>query len=199
MKSIAIESECGSGGSEIGKAVASRLKIVYYEGKTLIDASKKYGIPIKILENYGKNEADKILYHLAMIETKSQTGEMAKVKEGFRSIQEIIELLHSQGTGVFYGHGATEILGNCDDVIRVLVYSSQLADRIQRVQKQYSMPKDEAVPFMERSDAERENYYKLYSHKNWKDCSNYDIVLNTSKIPIERCVQILEHEMKYKG
>ncbi len=199
MKSIAIESECGSGGNEIGKAVASHLKIVYYEGKTLIDASKKYGIPIKILENYGKNEADKILHHLATIETKSQAGEMTKAKEGFKSMQEVIELLHSQGAGVFYGHGAAEILGNCDDVIRIFIYSSKLADRIRRVQKRYSMSRDEAVSFMERSDTERENYYKLYSCKNWKDCSNYDIVLNTSKIPVEGCVQILEHEMKYKG
>ena len=65
---ITIGREFGSGGREIGKKVADRLGIKFYDKELLQEAAKENNIPLKIIHITDKESAVKFL----KIRTKSQ-------------------------------------------------------------------------------------------------------------------------------
>jgi len=195
MNSIAVESECGSGGLEIGQLVSSKLKLPYYDGKALIKAAEGFHFPMDLLKNYRADEADRILYCLAVIAKQPDFENGSKTDEVFLSIQKTIKKLDRQQAAVFMGHCANIIL--CDRGIKsVFIYASDPSDRIKRIMQRRKISEEQAAVIMEQEDSYRESYCKFRTEKNWRDWNSYDMALNTSKIPVERCAEILVKEMQ---
>ncbi|MCM1412048.1 MAG: cytidylate kinase-like family protein [Lachnospiraceae bacterium] len=195
MKSLAVESEYGSGGSEVGRLISSKLKLPYYDGKALIKAAQDFHLPIALLKNYEADEADRILYCLAVIAGQPDLENSSKTDEVFLSMQKTIERLDKQNAAIFIGHCANIIL--CSRGVKsVFIYASDPNDRIKRIMQRENIPKEQAVIIMEQKDSYRENYYKFWAKGNWHGWNNYDMALNTSKISVERCAEILIKEMK---
>lgn len=195
MNSIAVESEYGSGGSEVGRMVSSKLGLPYYDGKALIKAAEDFHFPMTLLKNYGAEEADRILYCLAVIAKQPSFENISKTDEVFMSIQRVIKKLDRQQTAIFMGHCANTILSNTGTK-SVFIYASNPVDRIKRIKQRKKVSEEQAVTIMEQEDGYRENYYKFWTGRNWRDWKGYDMALNTSKIPIERCAEILIKEMQ---
>lgn len=40
-------------------------------------------------------------------------------------------------------------------------------------------------------DNKRANYYKYYTKQNWGDPKNYDMIINTSKVSLDKAVDII--------
>ncbi len=40
-------------------------------------------------------------------------------------------------------------------------------------------------------DKQRESYYKYYTERNFGEAGNYDICLNSSRLGIDRCVEMI--------
>lgn len=197
MNSIAVESEYGSGGSEIGQLISTKLGLPYYDGKALIKAAKGFQFPMALLKNYETEEANRILYCLALVAKQTDFENASKTDEVFQSMQKTIKKLDRQQTAVFMGHCANAIL--CDRGIKsVFIYASDPYDRIKRIMQRKNISEEQAAVTMEQEDGYRENYYKFWTKKNWRDWNSYDMALNTSKIPIERCAEILIKEIQTK-
>ena len=54
-----------------------------------------------------------------------------------------------------------------------------------------SLPHDEAKEMLEKNDAERADYYYENTGKVWGDVNNYHMILDTTKLGIENCADIL--------
>ena len=53
---------------------------------------------------------------------------------------------------------------------------------------------------IEQTDKFRADYYKYYTHGNyWTNPVNYDMTLNSEKVGIEECVEIIEQYLIIKG
>ena len=48
---------------------------------------------------------------------------------------------------------------------------------------------------MDRKDWGRERYFKFWKKKDWKDEKNYDLILDTAKLSLEECSEILLKRM----
>ena len=64
-------------------------------------------------------------------------------------------------------------------------------DRIERIMKKESLSHDEAKEMLEKNDAERAAYYYENTGKVWGDVNNYHMILDTTKLGIENCADIL--------
>lgn len=197
MRSIAIESEAGSGGSEIGKRVSAKLGIPYYDGKALLTASEGFHLPLGLLKNYEEEEADDILYCLAMIANQTKLENVSRTEETFLAIQKTIQKLAEQGPAVFDGHCAANILLH-NDVRSVFIYAGNLEQRIGCIAKEKGISRKQAGIFLRQEDERKENYYRFWTKGNWRDRNNYDMELNTSRIPMEHCVEFLAGEIMYE-
>ena len=58
--------------------------------------------------------------------------------------------------------------------------------------KEYGIPENMANGTMAKYDKKRRNYYYTNTGKKWNDWSNYDIILDSGKLGLDACVQIIQ-------
>ena len=53
------------------------------------------------------------------------------------------------------------------------------------------MTESKAKDLINRTDKQRASYYNFYTNKKWGDSRSYDLALNSEKIGIDGCVDML--------
>lgn len=195
MNSIAIECEYGSGGSDVGQLVASKLNMPFYDCRALIEAARNFRFPMTLLENYELDESNNVLKCLALIAKQSNGENISKIEEVFSAIQKTIIELDKQRPSVFVGCSASRALAG-KNVKSIFICASDMKDRIKRVVEKKSVPIEQAASIICKEDAYRETYFTLCAKESWHDCSCYDMTLNTSMIPTTLCAEIVVKEMR---
>ena len=72
-------------------------------------------------------------------------------------------------------------------------------DRAKRISKRLNITEAKAKDMCIKQDKQRASYYNYYTSKKWGDARSYDLCLNTSKISVDDCVDvILEYRKKMK-
>ena len=69
-------------------------------------------------------------------------------------------------------------------------------DLIENAIKYDGCDRDEAIRRIDRINKERAAYHKYYTDHEWNDARCYDLCLNTSKISIEKCIEVIEEYLK---
>ena len=94
------------------------------------------------------------------------------------------------------------IIGRCADyalednpkTLSIFVHS-ELEDRIKRISKRLDLSERKAKDTIIKKDRQRANYYNYYTSKKWGEARSYDLCLNTSKLDIDDCVEVI---LKYR-
>ena len=68
--------------------------------------------------------------------------------------------------------------------------------KIKRAVKYYGLDKKNALKRIKAIDKERAKHYKYYTSQEWKDFSNYDIVINVDKFGVEKTAKQIEFSIK---
>lgn len=196
-KIITIGRELGSGGRTIGKMVANRLGIPYYDRELIDKAAENSGLSAKYIESSEQRITNSFLYNLAMGTSygygilQNANGQTLPLSEQIYAAQKkVIRKFADQGRCVIVGRCADHILAEREDVLRVFIY----ADKDKRVLKgiqEYGMAKQTAGKEIERSDKERSRHYNTFTDKIWGDRHNYDLLLNSSTLDYENCAKII--------
>ena len=189
---ITIGRQFGAGGREIGKAVAARLEIPYYDKELLVVAAKESGLDTRFLENYDER-TNSLLYSLVMGQAgRFYGGHQYDTVETLaaRAQREALLSVARNGPCVIVGRCADVILRNEASLLRVFISANE-ADRIAHVCKRDGVNENEAAAKLRRMDRERRNYYNGTTDGDWGHASSYDLCLNTSVIGRERCVEII--------
>ncbi len=105
---------------------------------------------------------------------------------------EVIKELASQSC-IILGRCASEILKDQPNVFNVYVCADK-EDRINRIMKKESLSYEKAKEMLDLNDRERADYYYEHTGKVWGDVNNYHMILDTSRLGVENCAEIL---MKY--
>ncbi len=197
---ITIARGFGSGGRTIGKLLAQKLDLDYYNDDLIKLASEESGIN---LELFGK--ADERVKTNLFKKYKRSYGEWTIPPDSdmfvsddnlFNYQAKIIRQLADKGNCVIIGRCADYILKDREGVARILVYADE-PTCISRVTELYGMKKNEAIKKIETLDKARANYYKYYTGREWSDVDNYDLCLNTSGISFEKAVDIIVDYLKH--
>lgn len=188
---IAIEREYGSGGTEIAKKLAEKCRISYYGEEILKQAAKELHISVKEAEQYEEKITNSILYS-AYVLNQAQTGNtdfMPMESKVYIAEHRAIKKFAQMGRAVFVGHCAAESLKE-KKVLRIFIHASE-EFKYERIVSDYKIPKDSAKTVCKRYNKKRANYYAYNTQKKWEDMSNYDMVLDSSTIGIDGCVNAI--------
>ena len=196
-KIITIGRELGSGGRTIGKMVANRLGIPYYDRELIDEAAEKSGLATKYVESKEQRVTNSFLYNLAMgtsygygILQDANRQTLPLSEQIYEAQSEVITKFANQGRCVIVGRCADQILAERDDVFRVFIYAD-MDRRVERGIREYGMAKQTARKEIEKSDKERSRHYNMFTDKTWGDRHNYDLLLNSSKLDYENCAKII--------
>lgn len=181
---ITISREYGSGGRYIGRLIADKLGIKFYDKDFVIELAKETGLAEEYIES---NEQKRTT--LAGLNNGYYTG-LDNSDDLFIKEAELIKKVANKESCVIIGRCADFILKDKANVIKVFVYASK-QDKIKRATEIYGLDKQKAEKEIKRIDKLRANHYKHYTEKNWSDHGNYDICINSDTLGVEKSADLI--------
>ena len=91
---------------------------------------------------------------------------------------------------VIVGRCADSILRDRADCFNVFIHAD-MAFRADRIVRLYGESEKKPEQRLADKDKKRKIYYKHYTDREWGDANNYDMCLNSGKIGIEKCVELI--------
>lgn len=189
---ITIARQYGSGGKTIGKMLAERMQVPFYDKELMRMASDESGIS----EGLFAGADEKVKNSLLMSIVKNvYSGELITPDSDdftssdnlFNYQAKIIRELAEQQSCVIIGRCADYVLKDYDNVLSVFVHAPH-DFCVEQAGKKHSLNEKELEKLIAKTDRQRAGYYKYHTGREWTDARNYDLCLDSSKLGFERCV-----------
>lgn len=188
--------EFGSGGKDVGAALANRLGVKCYDKELLKEASKESGYCAEIFENHDEKPTNSFLYSLVM-DTYSFGGyssapflDMPLNHKIFLAQFDTIKKIAEKESCVIVGRCADYALADKPNCIHVFIHAG-LDYRTDRISKKLDMPANKARDMIQKTDKQRASYYNYYTSKKWGDAKGYHLTLDSEKIGVDGCVDLI--------
>ena len=188
---ILISREYGSGGRGIGEKIAKELNIPFYDKEVIRMACQESCFDVSLFENIEEQSKHPLSYFLSMYSATMTPSDLSLNDKVFLVQSKIIRDL-AKDSCVIIGRCADYILRDYDNVLRVFIHAD-MEDRIARVIDEYKDEDDNIKEKIRRIDKNRATYYNYYSNRRWGNLENYDLSLNTSKVDVDTCVDIIKN------
>ena len=189
---ITISRQFGSGGRTVGRLVAEKLGIPFYDKELVEQIALESGFAPKFIEENGEHAPGKSLFSYAFLH-QGVPGVMNGLSTAdflwniqCSSILQIAE----KGPCVIVGRNADYILKDREDAFHAYIHADTefRADRIVRL---YGESEKSPETRLNEKDKRRKLNYQHYTGRTWGDAANYDICLNTGKIGVEEAADII--------
>lgn len=184
-KVITISRQYASGGRTIGKTVAQKLGVPLYDSKIIRDTMIKTGLSAEIVQSTEQRVTNSFLFNLSMGVDEAHNY-MKKIQN---AEYEIIQNYVKNGSCVIVGRSANFVLDN-EDSLNVYIYSD-INQRIRYAVNHYSVDEEQAKQTIKKSDRERKIHALSFYGKEWGDKNNYDLLLNSGTLGIEKCAELI--------
>lgn len=183
---ITISREFGSGGHSIGKMVAERLGIGFYDMELIQQVARESGYSEDFVMRHDQKRADRewFSYYWYKAETEEDADRLFAIEA------DVIRGIAKKGPCVIVGRSANYILRNEKRLLNVFI-KADLDDEAHRVEEREGVSHQQAKDRVSMVNREREDYCKHYTGQKWGKIDNYDLVLNSSERGIDRCVDII--------
>ncbi|MBD8925643.1 MAG: cytidylate kinase-like family protein [[Eubacterium] rectale] len=187
-KVITISREFGSGGRFIGEETAKKLGIAFYDREIIAKVADDLGLSEKYVADRGEYAPSKNIFSYAFIGRDINGNSIADQIYSYQ--QKIIKELAAKEPCVIVGRSADYILSERDDVLNVFIQGNK-ADKIVRIKEIYSKSDDEAAKMIKDTDKKRSVNYRYCTDQEWGSRKNYDIVLNSSTLGYDNCIDVI--------
>ncbi len=206
-KIITISREYGSGGRSIGKKVAERLGISFYDSEIIDMAAETSGLSKEFITRTEQSISSGLLYTLLLgtsYATPGTTGFHAGTRatmnvpladQVFNAQRQVVIDLAKKGPCVIVGRCADYILThteeiNKDDVFNVFIYAP-LEFKAKRAVELKGLDEANARKDVKLIDKRRANHYNTFTEQTWGDRKCYHALLNSSLFGIDGTADII--------
>ena len=173
---ITISREYGSGGRYVGRLLADKMGIKFYDKDIINMVSEESGLGV----NYIINSEQKL------VSAKFASNNDDRI---FISYEKVIKKI-AHDSCVIIGRCADYILRKDKSAVRVFLYSD-MDSKVKRCVKYYGVSKDSAVHTIMKTNKERAKHYKYYTDREWDDFNNYDLVINVDSLGVEKTASVI--------
>jgi cytidylate kinase len=205
---ITINRELGSGGRTVGRKLAEKLGVDFYD-KALIKAlEEKYHLTVEEIERLkgrkhnwwadfkriialGPAANDQHYYKVAA----GELPDLLTTDEMFEAEQEILLGIAQNESCVIAGRSGFYVFREHPNHLNVLI-QAPMEQRLTRVMVKQEVFRDEAQEIIKKVDAMRENYINKYTDSSRYDTRNYDLVINMAGITEDQAVELIMSYIK---
>lgn len=192
FRHVTIEREYGSGGTEIAQKLAEKCGISCFGAEIMEGAAKKLHITADEAQQYEEKITNSFLYSVYIM-GQIQSGNVNSLPiESRLYVEERSAICDfaKKGRAVFVGHCASEALKDEGRVLRVFIRAND-AFKHDRMITEYGLAEKDADAVCRRFNKKRATYYAFNTSKQWNDPANYDLVLDSSTLGIDGCVNAI--------
>lgn len=187
---ITISRQFGSGGRTVGRQLAERLNIPFYDRELVKQVAEETGFDTKFIEENGEFSPSKSIFSFAVSQGVPCMQNGLSVSDFIFCMQRQVILKLAEKPCVIVGRGADYILRDRDDVFDVFIHAS-MENRADRIVRLYGESEKKPEQRLADKDKKRKIYYKHYTDREWGDAKNYDMCLDSGKIGIDKCVDLI--------
>lgn len=189
---ITISREYGAGGRPVGRLVAEKLGIPFYDRQLVEHIAEESGFAPKFVEDNGEHAPSKSMFSYAFA-PQGVPGVMngLSTSDYLWNVQcSVIMKLADEGPCVIVGRNADYILKDRQDLLNVFLHAS-LDFRANRISTEYYPNERDPKALCRERDKRRRLNYQHYTGETWGMAENYDIALNTGVLGFEQCAEII--------
>lgn len=181
---ITIGREYGSGGRFIGKLLAEKLGIGFYDSELLVKAAEESGLSEAVFKNYDEKKDGFIMNGMGMYSYDMSLGQKV-----FLAQFDAIKKIANTESCVIVGRCADYVLKDYPNVINVFI-CAPLEEKIERAVTYYGLNPNKAASQIAKMDKKRRSYYNFYTDRDWGKANNYDLCIN-SRIGVDESVNAI--------
>ena len=191
-KIITISREFGSGGRTMGRKIAERLGIPFYDKELVDQIAVESGFAPKFVEEHGEHSPTGSFFSYAFA-PQGVPGIMngLSTADFLWNIQcNVILQLADQGPCVIVGRNADYILKDRPDALHVYVFAD-VPYRAERIVRLYGESEKSPEQRLAEKDKRRRVNYQHYTGRTWGMAQNYDLCLDTGVLGEDYCADIV--------
>ena len=196
---ITIGRQHGSGGREIGKKLAEKLGIPYYDKELLSRVAKESGFCEEMIKNHDERPTNSFLYNVVMdtysFGYNSAFIDMPISQKVFLAQFDTIKKIAAEGPCVIVGRCADYALSNNENCLSLFIYGKEEA-KAQRISETDNVSYEQAKELCMKKDKQRQSYYNYYSNKKWGRADSYDLCIDSGKLGIDGTVDLIVDYVK---
>ena len=198
---ITINRELGSGGRTVGRILAEKLGVPYYDKALTKPLEEKFNMTADQIENLKSNnrswwqdvkrvlilgeEAANSLDYYDEKKKKLVTSEAVLKAE-----KEILHSIAIEDSCVIAGRSAFYVMNGYPNSLNILIQAS-MEYRLNRIMTKRDISEKEAKKIIKEVDEEREEYLKNNAHTSRYDTRNYDLVIKMDGKTEEEAVNVI--------
>ena len=188
---ITINRELGSGGRTIGKMLAEKLGVSFYDKALIKELEKNFNLNKEEIERlkgsktqwwrefinaamYMGQNMNEVWYYQRM---SGDEFHLVTTDDMFKVEQEILENLAKEESCIIAGRSGFYVFANHPNHLSVLI-QAPMEHRIQRIMNKQNLSREEAEKVIKKIDDMRENYVKKFTGTSRYDTRNYDLVIS---------------------
>lgn len=190
---VSISRQYGCGGRELAGILAKKLNVKLYDRQIVHIAAAKLGINDLSEEELLEMEKEVKPLSMNFIPFHSFGTHMGESSRGmFMSESAAIRKLVADGSCVILGRCADYVLRDYPHHFALFV----CADDAFREARGKTVYDGKSLKELDAENAKRARYYNYYTGRTWGDGRNYDLVVNTSKEPLEKIADAIVSYIK---
>jgi cytidylate kinase len=198
---VSLGREFGAGGRSVGKKLAERLGIAYYEKELIVQAAKECGFAPELFEKSDETSSSvsgNVLQWMSDWMDGLYSRNFLSQDSLFEMQSATIRKIASERSCVILGRCSDYVLRDNPNCVSVFLHSTE-DDRAQRIIERSEMTKEEALKLMGVEDKRRASYYNFYSNKTWGMASTYHLSVNVASLGDEGVVDFIIDFLKRGG
>ena len=188
---ITINRELGSGGRTVGRKLAEKLNVAFYDKALINELKEKFHLDTEEIEKLKSGKSDwwrefinsalylgqgmnEMWYYNRMT---GKEGFLVTSNDMFKQDKEILTKVAEEDSCVIAGRSGFSIFADHPNHLSILI-QAPLEHRVQRIMSKQNLSREEAEKVIKKVDEMRENYVKKYTGTSRYDTRNYDLVIN---------------------
>ncbi len=196
---VAVSRQYGSGGHEVGRKLAEKLGVKFYDKELLSKIAQDSGMSKNLIEFYDEMPSKSLLFSLAMDAYPMSFTEVPINQKVFQAQVETIKKIASEGSCVIIGRCADSILADEEGLVSVFIHAD-MDSKIARVMDRDGLSEDKARDRIIKTDKKRASFYNFYSlDKRWGDVNSHDLTIDSAVLGIDGTVELLYSYLKLRG
>ena len=200
---ITIGRQYGSGGAEVGKKLGAKLGLDVYDKEILKMTSNESGIRESYFHLADERAGKKLLYKIVQSMIPENTSpslgnDLVSSDNLFRFQSSVIRKLAQEQSCVIIGRCAEHVLAGEENLVRIFIRADMDA-RIERIRQKGYYEEQDIPKNIKRMDKERREYHRYFTGKDWEAIENYDLILDSSKIGTDGCVECIINYLNVRG
>ena len=194
MAVITISRQFGAGGKTLGGHIAEKLGYTLIDEVLIEQVATEANVSPDWVKSFEREAGSNLLRYISGIQSfkKSYYVERLTEQQGcieghiyVKLLHKIISRIAKEGDVVIIGRGGQYILQNQKDVYHVLMMA-EMEKRVKFMETHYDLSPRQASTIVNKQSKARVNLYRYFGKKDYDSPSPYHIVLNMSKISMEK-------------